>query len=334
MIQPTVLSKVTSRKECNLPNTLPIFTAPMDNVVGSESFDKYEKNGIIPILPRPLSIDVRIKNTKGWSAYGLREFEEYFCDPQKKLLNRYALIDVANGHMSCIYDLVRKAKQIWGNDLVIMVGNIANPETYKIAEEAGVDYIRVGIGGGRGCITSTCCSIHRPMASLVSDIVQIKKSILGKCKIVADGGIRGYGDVIKALALGADYVMIGSVFAQMLEAEGEIQGEGYDSLEKDEIIYQGQGIFKYRGYPVKLFKTFYGMASGKGQESIGGCHTKTSEGCVKILEVKYTMKSWIENMRSYLKSAMSYVGVTELKQFATNAECIIISQATQDSINK
>lgn len=335
MIQPTVLSKVSSRSECNLPDTLPLFTAPMDNVVGLESFEKYEEEGIIPILPRPVPLEKRLNNSRGWSAYGLKEFEENFCDPSKNLINRYALIDVANGHMSIIYDLVRKAKSIWGDVLVVMVGNIANPETYREAEKSGVDYIRVGIGAGRGCITSTCVSTHYPMASLVSETYEIKKEILGKCKIVADGGIRGYGDIIKALALGADYVMVGSVFAQMLEAEGDVDLVGYNTrISKSDIAYQGEGRFEYKGYPVEVRKTFYGMASGRGQKSIGGCHTKTSEGCVRTLEVKYTIKSWIENMRSYLKSAMSYVGVIDLKQFAIHANCIIISQATQDSINK
>ena len=153
-IVPAVISNKSSRSECNLPDTLPLFTAPMDNVVGVESYDLYKKNGIIPILPRPVNLQTRLKNSDGWSAYGLKEFEEYFCDHTKTLVNRHALIDVANGHMKIIYDLVKKAKSIWGDVLVVMVGNIANPKTYEIAEKAGADYIRVGIGGGKGCFVS------------------------------------------------------------------------------------------------------------------------------------------------------------------------------------
>ena len=333
-IKPAVISDISSRSECELPSVLPLFTAPMDNVVGINSFDKYYKNGIIPILPRPVDIQTRIKNSLGWSAYGLKEFEEHFCDPEKKLWNRHALIDVANGHMMIIYDLLKRAKSIWGDVLKVMVGNIANPKTYRVAEEAGCDYIRVGIGSGKGCITSTCCSIHESMASLISETYEIKEAMQGKCKIVADGGIRDYGHIVTALALGADYVMVGSVFAQMLEAEGKVYVGGLE-VNRDTVKYIGQGKFTdKKDNPIELKKIFYGMASGMGQKSIGGCHTKTSEGCVKTLDIKYTMASWVENMRHYLRSAMSYVGIRKLENFAKESECIIISKSTQDSINK
>lgn len=334
MIQPSITSRVSSRSECDLPETLPLFTAPMDNVVGVKSFDKYKKAGIIPILPRPVPLDERLRNMEGWSAYGLKEFEEYFCDPGKHLFNRRALIDVANGHMTCIYDLVRRAKEIWDDSLIVMVGNIANPETYLVAEKAGADYVRVGVGSGRGCITTTCCSIHTPMASLVSETYEVKRTIAGRCKIVADGGIRGYGDVIKALALGADYVMVGSVFAQMLEAEGDLYDRDLVQVNRWDVTYKGQGVFERKGSRVDLVKRFYGMASKEGQMSIGGSHKKTSEGCTRTLQVMYTMESWVENMKSYLKSAMSYVGVRDLKEFPEKSTCIVVSQATQDSINK
>ena len=167
------------------------------------------------------------------------------------------------------------------------------------------------------------------MASLVADTYMVKREIRGKCKIVADGGIRGYGDIIKALALGADYVMVGSVFSRMLESEGDIYCNG-KVIEKSKVKYLGGGKFDCPG---PLTKTFYGMASGMGQLSISGSHTKTSEGCVKTLEVKYTMESWVKNMKDYLRSSMSYIGITELKDMADKAKCIIASPATQKSIN-
>ena len=89
-----------------------------------------------------------------------------------------------------------------------------------------IDFIRVGIGGGSGCITTSNVSTHYPQASLIDECYNIKKQLLLETedilpKIIADGGIRNYDHVIKALALGADYVMIGSLFAQCIESAGE-----------------------------------------------------------------------------------------------------------------
>ena len=117
----------------------------------------------------------------------------------------FALIDVANGHMSKILDVSRRAKNLYGDKITIMAGNIANPQTYIQYAEAGIDYCRCGIGGGNCCITATQLGIFCPMATLISDIYNIKKFLLSQGKknlpkIVADGGVRNYDDIIKALA--------------------------------------------------------------------------------------------------------------------------------------
>ena len=106
-----------------------------------------------------------------------------------------------------------------------MVGNIANPETYRICVESRVDYVRCSVGTGAGCITCSNTGIGYPIASLISEIAAIKEELIDNgvpefslTKIVADGGIRNYSDIVKAIALGADYVMCGSIFAIMLES--------------------------------------------------------------------------------------------------------------------
>jgi IMP dehydrogenase/GMP reductase len=147
--------------------------------------------------------------------------------------------------MKSLYDKCIKAKKLAKDNnykLTIMTGNIANAKTYEwiyknalyeyeenghIYYDCAIDYIRVGIGGGSGCITTSNVSIHYPQASLINECKKIKESVVcnrdlrKKPAIVADGGIRNYDHVIKALALGADYVMIGSLFAQCIESAGE-----------------------------------------------------------------------------------------------------------------
>ena len=129
------------------------------------------------------------------------------------------LIDIANGHMSKLIVLIEEIKRLWPH-LKLMVGNIANPETFVNLGMAGADYIRCSIGSGAGCTTASNVSINYPLGSLISECYILRKQYGLKTKIVADGGMRNYSDVIKALGLGADYVMIGSIFNKAIESAG------------------------------------------------------------------------------------------------------------------
>ena len=253
-IIPSEISKISHRSECNpfvdeeISNNdrgrfLPIFTAPMSTVVDKRSFEKYIDNKIIPIVPRSMKDDRWDYLEAGyWVALSLEEFKERFVDNEGPFTKTYrVLIDVANGHMAILYDLVKQAKQNFERNketfvkLIVMTGNIANPRTYFHAWEAGVDYIRCGIGSGEGCITSSNLGIHYPMATLIDRIYSTKiwYEKNGKIqkydppRIIADGGIRNYDDVIKALCLGANYVMIGGLFSRLAESPGPWYYEGY-----------------------------------------------------------------------------------------------------------
>lgn len=155
-IMPCVISDIEHRSECNPfdgNDNLPLFTAPMDTVVDKDNFKLFEENKIYPILPRTESLNDRVKYSihGKWAAYSLNEFSDVFCNHMDKLSTDNeikALIDVANGHMRKIIDLVTVAKEIYGNKLIIMAGNIANPNTYEEYAKCGIDYCRVGIGGG------------------------------------------------------------------------------------------------------------------------------------------------------------------------------------------
>ena len=363
-IVPAKVSEIEHRKDCNpfYPSgTLPLFTAPMDSVVGLENYELYEQHKIIPIIPRTVSLEQRLEvaKTGRWVAYGLEEFENIFT-VQNPGEGYKALIDVANGHMKKLYTLVKKAKALNPN-LTVMIGNIANPETYEECCKAGVDYVRCGIGSGECCITSSATKIHFPLASLISEIVEKKQSLQWSgsykkfTKIIADGGVRGYSDAIIALALGADYVMIGSVFSKMLESSGQIFFRYKDYEKEDDWYplnwdsyfnrYKSGKFYDFNEYwkgtseigdhwrPIELKKEIYGMASGKGQIAIGGKKTKTSEGIIKTIPIEYTMDSWTENFISYLRSAMSYTGAKDLNTFINKTTCIINSPLSVASVN-
>ena len=363
-IMPNVISNIEHRTECipfDEEGMLPLFTAPMNTVVNNENFEKFEHNHINAILPRTEPLEKRIEYSVNgkWAAYSLNEFSEVFCNAENKLSSDdkiKALIDVANGHMKKIFELADKSKEIYGESLQLMGGNIANPETYKLYLEHGFWGVRCGIGGGCGCITSSNTSIHYPIASLLLEIHEIKEKMVENgfrkerlTKVIADGGVRNYCDVIKAVgALGADYVMIGSVFAKMLESAAPKTANSdewlklplYTELEDltDFRLENTGWRAKYNGKEIYLGDikaTFYGMASREGQIAINGAKTKTSEGIKKTLEVEYTMSGWTNNLIDYLCSAMSYTNCHNIKDFnPNNVDSIIISPKAQKSINK
>ena len=162
-IVPAVISKIDSRSECN-PFThnkkYPIFCAPMNCVTNENNYDIWESERVQPILPRTVNYDTRIAFLKSgsWVALSQKEFEKLFADKTKPFYRNMTYnvcIDTANAHRKSIYDSVNKAKKIAsdnGYELIVMVGNIARPDTYRwICENAKVDYVRLNIGSGKGC---------------------------------------------------------------------------------------------------------------------------------------------------------------------------------------
>lgn len=358
-IVPAKITEISSRSQCNpfySNGMLPIFTAPMTSVISTQNFNIFEDNHINAILPRSEALSNRISyaiNGK-WSAFSLKEFEDIFTnkdnisDANGKIK---VLIDIANGHMLNMFELVRKSKEIFGDSIEIMVGNIANPETYETCYEYGVDYVRCSIGNGCGCITSSNVSVHYPMASLIDEIIKVKESIIRRGnidinklpKIIADGGIRNYSDVIKALALGADYVMIGSLFSKMLESSAITFYSDDNGTINRVNQFDDANILKINnkffiedefGKRFKLMKLFYGMSSKRGQIDLHSEKIKTSEGIEKVFECEYTIQTWVSNIEDYIKSAMSYTNNRTLSDFKTKCKLILCSKSAQDSINK
>jgi IMP dehydrogenase/GMP reductase len=329
-IVPETLSSISSRKEVNpaYSGKLPIFTAPMDKVIDETNVNQFVENNINVCLPRHVKYEV-VKNEDYFYSYGLDEIIEIL--DKKSQLPKRILIDVANGHMQKLYDTAKKIKQTYGDKIELMIGNIANPDTYKKYCEIGVDYIRVGIGGGSACTTSANVSIHYPMASLISECAYFKSSFENPTKIVADGGFRNFSDIIKALALGADYVMLGGIFNKCLDSCGETfmkdsQSQYYqvDFLKAMNAFDAGVDVYKY----------YRGMSTKEVQKSWNRSELKTGEGITKYNKVEYTLEGWCENFTDYLKSAMSYCDSRNLNEFIGEVRYEIISQNSFMRFNK
>ncbi|MCK9416730.1 IMP dehydrogenase [Candidatus Dojkabacteria bacterium] len=323
--------------DIQLPDKLPLFTAPMDTVVDLNNFELFMESNLNITLPRTVKYsdivlrDVIHKNV--FISFGFSELDELGENNFDNLYsNAHILIDVANGHMKKVIDYAKKIKKL-RPDIVIMTGNIANPETYEwYCKNNCIDYVRVGIGNGGGCLTTKQSGIGYPMASLIQEIYEVKKKFIennSKIKpptIVADGGMKDYSDIIKALALGADYVMIGSIFNKAFESCAD------NYLFKIKLNNKLAKYFFDRGYPVK--KYFRGMSTKQAQKAMGKSTLKTSEGVVRYRNVEYYLNSWVENFEHYLRNAMSYSDAKTLTEFIGNANICQITKSAYDRFNK
>lgn len=348
-IVPCEISKVRHRKECNpytLDGNLPLFTAPMYSVVCKENISIYEQNKINTILPRTKEIDYEYLNSGKWIALSLDQFIDTFIENVNEHVSKGAYysvcIDIANGHMIDLYKSINEAKELARKNnysLAIMTGNIANSETYKwICMNSEVDYIRLSIGSGAACITTPQTGVHYPIASLIEECYNIQQKILNspqrKCKcvpfIIADGGIHGYGDINKALALGADYVMVGSEFAACYDSAAKTTNQYTPDFKLWEV--SKRNLIKN----FNIEKIHFGMASKEAQRiyNEGSTNFKTAEGTFKVLKCKHTITSWTDNFVDYLRSAMSYTGCKSLKEYIGNVDLVVNSNSEIFSVNK
>ena len=329
-IIPDTLSTIASRSEINplKDGKLPIFTAPMDMVIDENNISEFELNNINVCLPRNVKYDIN-KSTNYFYSYGLDEIIDIF--EHSYPLPRKVLIDVANGHMQKLWDISKRIKEKYGDNIELMVGNIANPETYRKYCEIGVDWIRVGIGGGSACTTSANVSIHFPMASLVNECYEISKEFDNPTKILADGGFRNFSDIIKALALGAHAVMLGGVFNKCLESCSDNFLK--DSTGVFHLITEEQAITNF-SEGIDVWKYYRGMSTKEVQKSWERKELKTGEGISKYNKVGYTLAGWRENFTDYLRSAMSYSNSRTLEEFVGQANWVKISQNAFNRFNK
>lgn len=351
-IVPAITTKIKTRNECNPCDEfgrLPIFVSPMDTVINEGNYDDFARNSLNIVVPRTVPLSNRIQmlfEINNFVAFSLGEAKDLFVDDN---LEKYVFydtikngwgcricIDLANGHMENLLDIV-KAIKMKHPEIVIMTGNIANPKTYIEYEKARVDYVRVGIGGGDGCLTASNTGIYMPYFSLLKEIHEERKKIDGKCKVIADGGIRGYRDIQKALIY-ADYVMIGSLFNKAFESAGKTTyGKFYWNIRGYKILrplktllYYGRELDRFKFDKLKerwkkgefvVWKQYYGMSTKTAQKHVAEANglkdvkLKTAEGLVKYQKVEYTIDGWVENEIDYLKSAMSYTNSTSLEEY-------------------
>ena len=322
----------------------PIFVSPMASVTDQNNYKTWIENKLTPVVPR--SVQKSENNPNGLTFEERMELaKETFVsvslkEAQVDLLSYlvpfagkekyYICIDIAHGTLSELYDVCKLIKSEFSN-VEIMTGNVANPSAYSFYADAGIDWMRATIGSGSRCTSSANVSIHYGTATLLDQLNEERKAYAhshngnAPTKIIADGGIGWFDDIQKALALGADAVMAGKIFAECEEACGQIYyaKSMENAINKIMCHYPGENLCMDDW---KKFRDYYGMSTKKSQKLIGDnkCKLKTSEGIDKPVEVKYPVAKWVDNMQSYLRSCMTYTNSHTIKELRENAQVIIL----------
>ena len=219
--------------------------------------------------------------------------------------------DVPNGYIPQVKDKVIELRKEFP-EMFIMVGNVVTGDITEDLILSGADCVAVGIGGGSACRTREKTGCGRTQLSTVIECADAAHQVGGM--ICSDGGITCPGDICKAFGGGADFIMIGGLFAGTDEAEGEIITKWISTGEYDRVSYDSGYIFKPH-FEEKKFKQFYGMSSTLAQEKFQGGmkNYRASEGVV--IEVPYSgsMDSILEDMLGSIRSMMTYIGAKNLK---------------------
>ena len=232
-------------------------------------------------------------------------------------------IDVANGYQKVFVDHVKRIRDEFPY-AVIMAGNVCTPEMVsELLISGGADIVKIGIGPGSVCATRRITGCGYPQLSAIIECADAAHGIGGH--ICADGGCKHAGDVVKAFAAGADFVMLGGMLAGTDECEGEWEYETLGERHKDGYGY-------YDGYhhkkKVKKSLKFYGMSSeaAMNKHSGGMKSYKASEGIVKSVPYKGPAKNVIQEVAGGIRSACAYVGAPTLKDLPKSSTFIRVNR--------
>ena len=361
------ISFINHRAECNpyvkFPNMdndfYPVVVSPMGAVTNEHNYKTWLNEKFMCVVPRTVDIEKRLEIMfEAFASFSLSEAEDILRFVDLKGKTAYVCIDIAHGTMNRLYEVCKYLKHHYGQQMIIMTGNIANPNAYVYYANAGIDYLRACIGTGSRCTTSANVGVHYPTATLLDELRMEKEKWeieFGKpspTKIIADGGIANFDDIQKCLALGADLVMSGSIFAKSWEACGNIGYMHPDNLNMTDAIPEKVYFDKISGFEKALkdmlqdydkyqeeiaqvteslsklkkrkpYREYYGMSTKRAQKETGGKGTTTAEGISRPIPIEYNISKWADNMKSFLVSVMSYTDSKTLEELAKNSELII-----------
>jgi GMP reductase len=317
MIKP-IKSNINSRKSVNLNvnykfkhsgrtwEGVPLICSNMDSISNDRMYNELNNHGIMSCLNKHIdNFDTFFldRNTYMFST-GITDKDIKKID---NLIDHYnphfVCIDVANGYMDqLLYTIDNFHSKHHSKNITLCVGNVITPERVEeLINNYGVDIVKLGIGSGGVCTTSTKTGIGCPQLSVILDSYEAAKNAGGY--IISDGGIKVPGDIAKAFAAGADFVMLGSILSGHFECDGQI-------IQKEDGLYM----------------KFYGMSSRDAMiKHFGSINSyRTDEGKTILVPIKGQVKDTISDIFGSLRSTCTYINADSISQIYENSTFIIV----------
>jgi IMP dehydrogenase len=292
-------------KNNRLTLDVPVISSNMDTITESDMANFMSDKGAMGALHRFMSIEQNIslfKACKGktFVSIGCSNDELNRAEALRDAGAEYFCVDVAHGHAKYVGLTIKKLRKLLKN-ACIMAGNVATYAGADYLASCGADIIKAGIGGGSVCSTRIKTGYGIPMLTCIQECARADRSI------VADGGIRTPGDIVKALAFGADFVMIGGMLAGVGPTPGKV-------------------ITKENGKKVKQYR---GMASREAQvDFMGGMHEwKTAEGVATEVPYRDDHQLIMDDIIGGLRSGLTYAGAETIKVLQRKLDYVLVSPA-------
>ena len=284
---------------------LPVMSSNMDTITESTMANFMHSKGGIGVLHRFLSVEDNIKEFKAsqgpvFVSVGCNDAELERAAALRDVGADFFCVDVAHAHAKYVGKTLKSLRQLLGTRC-IMAGNVATYAGADYLASCGADIIKAGIGGGSVCSTRIKTGFGVPMLTCIQDCARTDRSI------VADGGIRTSGDIVKALAFGADFVMIGGMLAGTAPTPGNV-------------------ITKEDGTKVKRYR---GMASREAQEDFLGQMNewKTAEGVSTDVAYSEQQDAIIADIVGGLRSGLTYAGADTISELQRKLNFVTVTQA-------
>lgn len=298
------------------PMTIPIISSNMDTITGPDMARAMTSLGGMGILHRFCTIEDNIKmfdevgNINCGVSIGIGENAKKRADALWAAGARIFCVDVAHGHSKAVGQIVKwlddryRKRGIW-----IIAGNVATYAGADYLASCGADAIKIGIGPGSACTTRIQTGVGVPQITAIEECSRVDRFL------IADGGIRRPGDAAKALAAGADAVMLGGQLAGCDETPGDMYTDG-------------KGMYGAKSHDLNM-KEFRGMASKEAQEDFMGAMAdwKTTEGVSHCVKCKGPVANVLRDFAGGIRSAFTYVGARNMEEFHRKARFVRVTAA-------